>query len=316
MPSAKSCQPMGAASKSSKSLNWGDPLGYQHGTTPPDWLSDDSQSLHEMSRTDSSPVIEVRDLAFAYNNPQTGGQSTGETDLILKGVSLTVDQGEFVSVIGPSGSGKSTLLLLLDGLVAPVSGTILIHGQRVSGPQWAHCSMVFQDAALLPWRTILHNVKLGLELQHKGDNRTIRDRALGLIELVGLEGRENYYPYQLSGGMRQRVGLARALAVEPLVLLMDEPFGALDAQTRESMGNELLRIWQTRDVSVVFVTHDIDEAIFLSDRVLVLGGQPADVIEDLQIEMTRPRDIEIKDTAKFIEYRKHLRNLIAGGERY
>jgi NitT/TauT family transport system ATP-binding protein len=179
--------------------------------------------------------------------------------LALEAVSLGVQQGEFVAIVGPSGCGKSTLLLLINGLLHPTSGQILLNGRPVDSPG-PDRALVFQEFALLPWRTVLHNVELGLEVTRQ-PAAARREIARDNLRLVGLSAFERYYPHQLSGGMRQRVGIARALAVGPEVLLMDEPFGALDAQTRQIMGAELLRIWERDRKTILFVTHDIDESI-------------------------------------------------------
>ncbi|QLG60325.1 ABC transporter ATP-binding protein [Halorarum salinum] len=205
----------------------------------------------------------------------------------LDDVSLTIGDQEFVSIVGPSGCGKTTLLRILDGLVEPTSGEILIDGSPVVGSGQDR-GMVFQSFNLFPWRTVQENIEFGLEA--RGDDKSERaEIAKQHIEMVGLEGFGDAYPHELSGGMQQRVGLARALAIDPEILLMDEPFGALDAQTREIMQTELLKIWGENQKTAVFVTHDIDEAIYLSDRIIVLTDRPGQInrIEDVPIE--RPR---------------------------
>ena len=190
----------------------------------------------------------------------------------LRNIDVAVEQGEFISVVGPSGCGKTTFLRMVAGLEPATSGTILIDGQPLRGPG-NNRGFVFQNDSLLPWRTVLANALIGPEVAGKVGDRE-RQRTLDLLKLVGLDGFENYYPRQLSGGMRQRVNLARALAIDPDVLLMDEPFASLDAQTREIMQTELLRIWEQGRKTVLFVTHQIDEAVFLSDRVLVFARRP------------------------------------------
>jgi NitT/TauT family transport system ATP-binding protein len=219
--------------------------------------------------------------------------------------------GEFVTIVGASGCGKSSVLMAADGLLAAAGGAIRIGGTPVRrpGPDRA---MVFQDASLLPWRTVLSNVAFGLEVQGVGKVERLA-RAQRYVELVGLAGREQSRPHQLSGGMRQRVGIARALATDPAVLLMDEPFGALDAQTRELMAAELLRIWDTDRKTVLFVTHGIDEAIFLADRVLVMGGAPSRVTEVIDVDLPRPRDAAVRAGADFAHYRAHLAKLLFAG---
>jgi NitT/TauT family transport system ATP-binding protein len=220
--------------------------------------------------------------------------------------------GEFVTIVGASGCGKSSVLLAADGLLTPAAGTVRIGGAPVTRPG-AGVGMVFQDASLMPWRTVLSNVAFGLELQGVGKAERLA-RARELVELVGLGGREDSRPHELSGGMRQRVGIARALAVDPAVLLMDEPFGALDAQTRELMAGELLRIWDTDRKTVLFVTHGIDEAIFLADRVLVMGGRPSRVVEVIDVDLPRPRDAAVRAGADFAHYRAHLAKLLFAPE--
>jgi len=230
---------------------------------------------------------------------------------VLKDVSFGVAEGSFVALCGPSGCGKSSVLMAADGLIPISGGRISIQGTAVTkpGPDRA---MVFQDASLMPWRTVLDNVAFGLELTGVGKAERLRT-AREFVQLVGLGGREESHPHQLSGGMRQRVGIARALAMDPAVLLMDEPFGALDAQTRELMAGELLRIWDLDRKTVLFVTHGIDEAIFLADRVLVMGGSPSRVAEVMEIDLPRPRDAAVRASAEFARYRTHLAGLLFGG---
>ena len=221
-----------------------------------------------------------------------------------------ISEGEFVTVVGPSGCGKSSVLMAADGLIPISGGTISIQGNEITGPG-PDRAMVFQDASLMPWRTVLDNVAFGLELAGVGKAERLRT-AREYIELVGLGGREESHPHELSGGMRQRVGIARALAMDPAVLLMDEPFGALDAQTRELMAGELLRIWDIDRKTVVFVTHGIDEAIFLADRVLVMSGSPSRVTEVIDVDLPRPRDAAVRASASFARYRAHLAGLLFG----
>jgi NitT/TauT family transport system ATP-binding protein len=229
---------------------------------------------------------------------------------VLREVSLEVADGEFVTIVGPSGCGKTTLLNLVAGLLAPTRGAIAVDGVPVTGPAPAR-AVVFQDAALLPWRSVLRNVELGLEMQHKYGKAEIRTRALAYLELVGLRENAADYPHQLSGGMRQRVNLARALVAEPDVLLMDEPFAALDAHTRETMGYELLRIWQQSRKTVIFITHSADEAIILSDRIVVMGRAPGRIIEDLKVALPRPRSVEVRAHPRFADLSLEIRALLA-----
>jgi NitT/TauT family transport system ATP-binding protein len=228
----------------------------------------------------------------------------------VDGFDAEIADGEFVVIVGPSGCGKSSVLLAADGLVPLAGGTIRIQDKEVTEPGRDR-AVVFQDASLMPWRTVLNNVAFGLELAGVGKAERLA-RARELVGLVGLGGREDSHPHQLSGGMRQRVGIARALAMDPMVLLMDEPFGALDAQTRELMAAELLRIWDLDRKTVLFVTHGIDEAIFLADRVLVMGGRPGRVTEVMGIDLPRPRDSAVRASEAFGRYRTHLADLLLG----
>ncbi|HVZ53431.1 MAG TPA: ABC transporter ATP-binding protein [Pseudolabrys sp.] len=206
---------------------------------------------------------------------------------VFDDISFTVRDGEFVSIIGSSGCGKSTLLSIAGGLAEASGGSIHLDGRPVKGPGLDR-GIVFQEFALFPWLTVLGNIKFGLK--SKGVPSADQDRlARKYVDLVGLSGFEDYHPYRLSGGMRQRVGLARALAIEPAALLMDEPFGALDAQTREAMQGALSDIWAKTKRTVLFITHDIREAIYLSDRILVLSGRPARLTLELSVDLPRPR---------------------------
>lgn len=228
-----------------------------------------------------------------------------------EGVSFDVGDGDFVALIGRSGCGKTSILYAIDGLLPVAAGEITIDGQRVTRPGRDR-AMVFQASSLFPWRTVLRNVTYGAEAA--GD-KDAESRARELITLVGLSGFENHRPHQLSGGMQQRVNLARALTVEPGVLLLDEPFSALDAQTRELLQAELLRIWHARSeadrkVTMIFVTHDIAEAAFLADRVVVFSSRPGRVRTEITIDIPRPRDIRVKQSAEFQRYVSELRDLI------
>jgi NitT/TauT family transport system ATP-binding protein len=223
----------------------------------------------------------------------------------LRDVSLQVTAGELVCLVGPSGCGKTTLLRLIHGLLEPDSGEILIDGHLGATPG-PHAGFVFQSFRLLPWRTVLDNVEFPLQIQ--GMPPALRlSRARDYLRLVGLEDFEHSYPHELSGGMQQRVGLARALALEPQILLMDEPFAALDAQTREFMQIELSRIWEQLGIAVVFVTHSLDEALFLGDRIVLMGPRPGTVEEILTVELPRPRwDYDFRATPQFLERRAYL----------
>lgn len=224
---------------------------------------------------------------------------------VLNDLSIDIQPQTFVSILGPSGSGKSTLLRIIGGLLSPTSGEIIFNEQNIDASP-DHMAMVFQDANLMPWRTVHQNIALPLEIQNQSTSTEIEQKVHQSIELVGLEGFQAAYPASLSGGMAQRVSLARALIQNPDVLLLDEPFGALDAITRERMGEELLHIWHKQKQTVIMITHSIQEAVFLSDRVIVLSDLPAQIIMDKHIDFPRPRDIEIKYTQKFGNYVKEI----------
>ena len=228
---------------------------------------------------------------------------------VLAGIDLDVFAGELVAIVGPSGCGKTTFLNAVDGLAPVTVGEILMDGKPIAGPG-PDRALVFQHDSLFPWRTVLHNVTYGLELQRKLDRRAMRERALGLIELVGLSGFAEHYPHELSGGMRQRVNIARALAVEPELLLLDEPFAALDAQTREFMQVELLRILARARTTALFITHQINEAIFLSDRVVVFSARPARIKDIVEIDLPAARTLELKHQAAFVELERRVWRLI------
>jgi NitT/TauT family transport system ATP-binding protein len=226
----------------------------------------------------------------------------------LRGINVAVERGGFVALVGPSGCGKTTLLRIVAGLEEASAGEVLLDGKRVTRPGGDR-GFVFQSDNLLPWRTVLANAMIGPEVAGR-DDAAVRRRTLDLLKLVGLEGFENYFPRQLSGGMRQRVNLARALAIDPEILLMDEPFSALDAQTREIMQTELLRIWELGRKTVLFVTHQIDEAVFLSDRVLVLARRPGRLQESVDITLPRPRALAMKRMPEFVAYVDRIWRLI------
>jgi NitT/TauT family transport system ATP-binding protein len=219
---------------------------------------------------------------------------------VLRDINLEVRSGEFIALVGASGCGKTTLLRIIDGLIPHDEGEILIDGRAITGPG-PDRGFVFQSDCLLPWRTVRDNVGFGLKARGVADAHS-RERVSSLIELVGLKGFERHFPHELSGGMRQRVNLARALAIDPEVLLMDEPFAALDAQTRELMQRELLRIWSADRKTVVFVTHQIDEAVYLADRVVVMTARPGRVNEIVNIDLARPRNLGVKRTPEFVAY--------------
>jgi len=260
-----------------------------------------------------SAAIEVRAVAKIFADAE--GESGGAVEAIRR-ADLSVATGEFVSLLGPSGCGKSTLLDIIGGLETPTSGEVVIEGEIVRGPH-RKMAMVFQPMSLFPWRTALNNVEFGLELRGT-DAELRRKTALAMIELVGLKGFERKYPSQLSGGMKQRLAIARALALDPDILLMDEPFGSLDEQSRRLMGLELLRIWDRTRKTIVFVTHSIEEAIQLSDRILLMSARPSVIREEISVPLPRPRSMEslTSDVAKDIERRiwaALMQDVSAGG---
>ena len=223
---------------------------------------------------------------------------------VFRDISFVVGEREIVAIVGPSGCGKTTLLRCIDGLLMIDAGEIVINEQRVSGPT-AGVAMVFQHFGLFPWKTVYANVAYGLRMAGISKDEIAR-RVPAFINLVGLGGFEAAYPYQMSGGMQQRCGLARALAVEPSVLLMDEPFAAVDAQTREILQFELLRIWESRPTTMVFVTHSIEEAVLMGDRVLVLRGRPSHIDEVIKIDLPRPRNRETLRSPRFADLRERV----------
>jgi NitT/TauT family transport system ATP-binding protein len=250
----------------------------------------------------TTTAVTVKDLAVRF------GTDSGVVTA-LEGVDLELAQGGFLSILGPSGCGKSTLLRVVADLIPPAEGHIEVLGQT---PERSRCDralgFVFQDAALLPWRSALDNVRLPLEVGN-ADATSARDPE-ELLALVGLAGREHAYPHELSGGMRQRVAIARALVTQPRILLMDEPFGALDEITRDKLNEELLSIWQATGTTVMFVTHSIPEAVFLSEKILVLKANPGRVAELVDVELPYPRELEVRDTAPFVSLAAHLRQTL------
>jgi NitT/TauT family transport system ATP-binding protein len=227
----------------------------------------------------------------------------------LEGVSVAVESEEFVALLGPSGCGKSTLLNIVAGLLAPSAGRVYFEGEEPAARGRLVAAMVFQDFGLFPWRTVQANVEFGLE-EAGVPPAERRERAWRHVELMGLAGFERRYPHQLSGGMRQRVGIARALAVEPAVLLMDEPFSALDAQTRQLMQEELLAIWERTRKTILYVTHNIQEAVFMADRVIVLSRRPGCVLDDIPIALPRPRTEGMAGEATFVQAAERIWTLI------
>jgi NitT/TauT family transport system ATP-binding protein len=245
------------------------------------------------------PKICVKNLTKIHKS-QSRASATA-----VSNVTLSIAEGEFICVLGPSGCGKSSLLLCLSGLETATAGEILIDGKPVQGPG-PDRSIVFQEYALFPWRTVRGNIAYGPESAGLPKEK-VREITSKFIRMVGLEGFEEHYPFQLSGGMKQRVAVARALAVDPEVLLMDEPFGALDAMTRTALQSETVKIWQATRKTIVFVTHSISEAILLADRVIVFAGRPGRVKADISIELPRPRDIKLK---KFLDVQSRIEALV------
>ncbi len=247
----------------------------------------------------SQLLISARSLTKVYE------ATKGHRVLALEAASFDVNQGEFVTLVGPSGCGKSTLLRLISGLQRATAGELHIDGKKVDGP--VNVGMVFQTPVLMPWMSVLANILLPIEIR-KLDKAEGRTEALELIQLLGLAGFEQAYPFELSGGMQSRVAIGRALIHKPKLLLMDEPFGSLDAFTRESMGVELLRVWEKYKKTVVFVTHDISEAVFLADKVVVLTARPGRVSRIMQIDLERPRTAATRSSSAFARYTYEIRS--------
>ncbi len=240
--------------------------------------------------------------------------------LAIKEISFEVAEGEFLSIIGPSGCGKTTLLMILSGLLAPSSGEVILKGSKIDNPP-PGLILLFQDysRSLMPWRKVLANVSYGLELKRQRQQFTDKDykkQAEKYLDAVGLLKFKNYYPWQLSGGMQQRVAIARALACEPSLMLMDEPFGSLDAQTRAELEDLLLQIWEEFWQTIIFVTHDIDEGIYLSDRVLVLTKSPSEILKECSINLPRPKNqIETRSDPRFLGIRNAIHKMVMNRQR-
>jgi NitT/TauT family transport system ATP-binding protein len=243
-----------------------------------------------------SSKLSARDVTIHY-----WVERSARPFLAVERASLDVGEGEFVAIVGPSGCGKTTFLNAVDGLLPISDGQLTLNGQSIKRPGRDR-AIVFQQASLLPWRTVVGNVVYGLELQRRVPQTEALRRARELVQLVGLSGFEDAYPTELSGGMQQRVNLARALTTDPEMLLLDEPFAALDAQTREVMQQELLRIWEETRKTALFVTHDIKEAVYLADRVLVFTRRPGRVKREVRVELPRPRSLHLKRESRFLAY--------------
>jgi NitT/TauT family transport system ATP-binding protein len=255
--------------------------------------------MAEAASTLSLPTLEVRDVSLTY-------QGMNRTVDAIRTLSLSIAEGEFVSIVGPSGCGKSSLLKIVYGLIPPTQGTAAIAGRPINGPR-PDVGMVFQTPVLLPWRTILQNVLLPVDVQRL-DRTKLTARAHELIVMAGLTGFENAYPDELSGGMQQRAGIVRALVHDPKLLLMDEPFAALDALTRENMALELQRIWLTSRKTVLFVTHSISEAVLLSDRIVLMSARPGRIVDIFELPRERPRSFDDLATPKFAALSKAIRH--------
>ena len=263
--------------------------------------------------TQEAPDSRESKIYFSAVDKIYGADEPGETVTALQDINLDIKDGEFVSVVGPSGCGKTTLLHLAAGILDPTNGTIEISGVDVQSADHkrSEVGLVFQHPVALQWRTVKKNVMLPVQiLKNNGevdkDMDYYRERTEDLIELVGLEGFEKSYPNELSGGMQQRVTLSQALIYDPSVLLMDEPFGSLDAMTKDQLNIELLRIWEETEKTVLFITHDLDEAIFLSDRVIVLSARPGEIADTVEIDLPRPRTEETRGSQRFVELSTEL----------
>ncbi len=255
------------------------------------------------------PSTPMSKLAIEHLTKRYYMERDGSQVLALSDVSLSVAEGDFMAIVGPSGCGKTTLLNIVAGLIPYDMGQVTIDGRRIDGPGTDR-SVVFQHSSLLPWRTVAGNVRYGMEMQQRFDADTMRERTERFVTLVGLEGFERNYPSELSGGMQQRVNLARALASDPVVLLMDEPFAALDAQTREHMQAELLKIWTQARKTVLFITHQINEAVYLADRVAVMSARPGRVKHVFDVPFERPRSLSLKREPRFLQIEDQIWQLV------
>lgn len=261
------------------------------------------QSARGEAHSPSETLLDAQNISISY--PTAGGKNL----LALDNVSAHVRRGEFITIIGPSGCGKSTFLHCIGGLLTPTSGTVQMGDRKLTAPDPRLAAFVFQEYSLLPWKSVINNTAIGLQLAKvpKADRLA---RAAEALEMVGLSEFMDTYPFQLSGGMQQRVAVARALAMDPRILLMDEPFGALDEQTRRDLGVDMARTLTDAETSVVMVTHSLDEAIFWADRILVLSARPGKIIEEFHIETPRPRSLEFMETGEFATLRRELLHLL------
>jgi len=268
-----------------------------------------SRPMAPLARVGVQPVLEAAAIEKRFT-------VQGRTTAVFDAFDFVVEEGSFVSIVGPSGCGKSTLLKLMAGLEASSGGEILFKGRRVRQPPTG-VIYVFQQytKSIFPWRTVLENVAFGLEHQRELDARSRQERCREYLRLVGLEGYENYYPSQLSGGMQQRVAIARALVCKPAVLMMDEPFSAVDALTRATLQQLVLKIWRSLPLTIVFVTHDVDEAVYLSSRVVALSRAPARIADDVQVPLSYPRDlVKVRSDPRFLAARERLLSRILATE--
>ncbi len=256
---------------------------------------------HEPASTSGAPMIQLREVVKTYHG------RAGSTEA-LSPIDLDVTTGEFVSILGPSGCGKSTLMMIVAGLIPSSGGSVHVNGLPVTKPV-TDLGVVFQQDLLMEWRSALRNVLIQGEMRGI-PTAEMKPKALELLEMVGLTDFTDAYPSELSGGMRQRVSICRALVHEPPLLLMDEPFGALDALTRDQMGLDLLRIWNRTRSTVLFITHSISEAIFLSDRVVVMSDRPGRIADDIRIELPRPRRMAVRETPEFTSYVQRVRSIL------
>ncbi len=263
--------------------------------------------VNDTARDSADPLISVTGLSVSYDVARTGKKL-----IAIENVDLDVFEGEFITVLGPSGCGKTTFMNVIAGLVAPSTGSVLVDGQQVEGPG-PDRAVVFQDYALLPWRSVFDNVKFGLEMQKGLRTADWRAKVQEAIDMVGLKGFESSYPRELSGGMQQRVGLARAFVAEPRILLMDEPLGAVDALTREVMRDEIEKLIEATGKTVLFITHSIEEAILLGDRIVVFKSHPGAIKEIITTDIPRPRsERSVQHDPRFLELRDHLWEALEG----
>jgi NitT/TauT family transport system ATP-binding protein len=259
----------------------------------------------EPPRNKGERLIYARDVHKEYES-RRGKVSA------LEGVSLDVARGEFVTIVGPSGCGKSTLLKIVVGVVPTSGGEVWVEGEPVRGPR-QDCGMMFQSPVLLPWRSVFDNVMLPIEVLRR-NKREYSDRVHSLLKMVGLSGFEKYYPRELSGGMQQRVAMCRALIYDPPILLLDEPFGALDSITREQLNDDLLRIWEETGSTILLVTHNIDEAVYLSDKIAVMSARPGRIVRELKVDLPRPRNFATRRLAAFDDCAIEIRKLLGLAE--